>query len=107
MKTISWIGLILVFSPIIAFGVLAFLHPVGDPQESHNLFVRILDFQGTYWIRNGLPVPPPLLIAGLFLSIFLYWRFRITTSVVGIVASILILGLWCLIMIVPLLIHVN
>jgi len=107
MKKISWFALILEISPLLAFGVLAFLHPVGDPQKSHNLLVRILDFQGTYWIRNAIPVPPPLLIAGLLLSVFLWWRFGFTTARVGTVAGILLLGLWCLIMVVPLLVHVN
>ena len=24
--------------------------------------VRVLDFQGTYWMRNAIPVPAPLLL---------------------------------------------
>ena len=107
MKKISWFVLILEISPLVSFAVLALLHPVGDPQGSHNLLVRVLDFQGTYWMRHAIPVPPPLLIAGLLLSVVLWWRVRFTAARVGTVVGIVLLGLWCLIMVVPLLVHVN
>ena len=107
MKKISWFALILEISPLVSFAVLALLHPVGDPQDSHNLLVRILDFQGTYWMRHAIPVPPPLLIAGLLLSVVLWWRVRFPAARVGTVVGIVLLGLWCLIMVVPLLVHVN
>jgi hypothetical protein len=107
MKTISWFGLILVVSPLLAFGCLVFLHPVGDPQESPNLFIRFLDFQGTYWMRHAIPVPPPLLVAGLLVSVFLVRRFHSKTAWVGTVVGFVLLGLWSLIMVVPLLVHVN
>ena len=107
MKKISWFALILEISPLVSFAVLALLHPVGDPQKSHNLLVRILDFQGTYWMRHAIPVPPPLLIAGLLLSAVLWWRFRFTAARVGSVVGIVLLGLWCLMMLVPLLVHVH
>jgi hypothetical protein len=107
IRKISWFAQILEISPLVAFAVLAFLHPVGDPQESHNLLIRILDFQGTYWMRNAIPVPPPLLIAGLLLSVVLWWRVRFTVARIGTVMGIVLLGLWCLIMVVPLLVHVN
>jgi hypothetical protein len=107
MKKISWFALILEISPLVSFAVLALLHPVGDPQRSHNLLVRILDFQGTYWMRHAIPVPPPLLIAGLLLSAILWWKVGFTAARVGTVVGIILLGLWCFIMIVPLLAHVN
>jgi len=107
MKKLSCFALILEISPLISFAVLALLHPVGDPQDSRNLLVRILDFQATYWMRHAIPVPPPLLIAGLLLSVVLCWRFRFTAAWVGTVVGIVLFGLWCLIMVVPLLVHVN
>ena len=107
MKTVSWFAFILVLSPLLAFGCLVFLHPVGDPQESPNLFIRFLDFQGTYWMRHAIPVPPPLLVAGLLVSVFLVRRFHSKTAWVGTVVGFVLLGLWSLIMVVPLLVHVN
>ena len=107
MKTISWVGLILVVSPLLAFGCLSFLHPVGDPQESPSLLIRLLDFQGTYWVRHTIPVPPPVLIAGLLVSVFLLRRFHFKTARVATVVGFVLLGLWSLIMVVPLLVHVN
>jgi hypothetical protein len=88
MRKVSWFALILEISPLLALGGLASLYPVGDPQKSHNLLVRILDFQGTYWMRHAIPVPPPLLIAGLLLSVVLWWRFRFTAARVGTVVGI-------------------
>jgi uncharacterized protein (TIGR03382 family) len=107
MKKFGWFALVLEISPLVAFGVLAVLCPVGDPQKSHNLLVRILDFQGTYWMRHAIPVPPPLLLGGLVLSVLLRRRHRLTTARIGTVVGIVLLGLWCLIMVVPLLVHVN
>jgi hypothetical protein len=107
MKKIGWFALILESSPLVSFAVLALLHPVGDPQESHNLLVQILDFQGTYWLRHAIPVPPPPLLAGLLLSVFLWRRFHFASARVGTVVGIVLFGLWCLIMVVPLLVHVN
>ena len=80
MKKLSWLALALEIFPLLGFGCLGFLHPIGDPQKSHSLLVRMLDFQGTYWMRNAMPVPPPLLIAGLLLSAFLWWRGRFANA---------------------------
>jgi hypothetical protein len=107
MKKLTWFALVLEISPLLAFGCLAFLHPVGDPQDSHSVLVRMLDFQGTYWIRNAIPVPPPLLIAGLLISAFLWWRHHFASALAATVVGIVMLGLWSLIMAVPLLVHVN
>ena len=107
MKKLSWFALAFEISPLLAFGCLAFLHPVGDPQDSHSLLVRMLDFQGTYWMRNAIAVPPPLLIAGLLGSLFLWWRHRCATALAGTVVGIVLLGLWSLTTVVPLLVHVN
>ena len=107
MKRLTWFALVLEISPLIAFGFLAIVHPVGDPQSSPNLLVRLLDFQGTYWMRNAIPVPPPLLVAGLLLSGLLWWRHRFPTALIGTVVGVVLLGFWSLIMIVPLLIHVS
>ena len=107
MRHSGWFALILEFLPLFAFGLLAFLSPVGNPQESQNLLVRVLDFQASYWMRNAIPVPPPLLIAGLLLSAFLWKRHRLPVAQFGMVVGLVFLGLWCLIMLVPLLVHVN
>lgn len=72
MRKLVWIGLILEVSPALAFLLLVVLHPVGDPQDSGNMFVRILDYQGAFWIRKAIPVPPPLLFAGVCL-LFPIW----------------------------------
>jgi hypothetical protein len=107
MKLLSWFGLILVVSPLFAFGSLAVLYPVGDPQDSHNMLIRMLDFQGTYWMRNSIPVPPPLLLAGFVLSLILRKRHHLSSAKAGTILGYILLGLWSLIMVVQLLIHVN
>jgi hypothetical protein len=107
MKKLVWIGLFLEISPVLAFALLALLHPIGDPQESGNLLVRVLDYQGTYWIRHAIPVPPPLLLAGVCLLILLWLRSRLASALAGSIAGIVLLGLWSLIMVVPLFVHVN
>lgn len=103
----GWLALALVLSPLIAFGCLALLHPIGDPQRSPSVLVRILDFQGTYWIRNGLFVPPPLLVPGLLASFGLWWRTRLVCPLIGTVVGGVLLGLWAIMMVVPLLVHVH
>jgi hypothetical protein len=107
MKKLSWFALVLELSPLLAFGFLAIVHPVGDPQSSPKLLVRLLDFQGTYWMRNAILVPPPLLVVGWLLSGLLWWRLRFPTALVGTVLGIVLLGFWSLIMVVPLLVHAN
>jgi hypothetical protein len=107
MKKLSWFALALEITPLLAFGCLGFLHPVGDPQESPSVLVRVLDFQGTYWVRNAIPVPPPLLIAGVLASVLLWWRHRFTSACAGTVVGIALLGLWSIIMVIPLLVQVN
>ena len=107
MKKLSWLALILIVSPIFAFGCLMFLHPVGSPGRSPSALARLLDYQATYWIRNAIPVPPPLLVAGLMLSAFLWWRHGLPSAMAGTLIGIVLLGFWSLIMLVPLLIHVN
>jgi len=108
MKQLSWLALILEISPLLLFVVLLVVAPVGDPQESSNALIRLLDYLlGTYWIRAGRFVPPPLVAAGFLLSGVLWWRHRFPTAGVGTVLGIVLLGFWCLIMIVPLLAHVN
>jgi hypothetical protein len=107
MRKLVWIGLFLEVSPVVAFALLAVLHPVGDPQESGSRLIRLLDYQGTFWIRRGMPVPPPLLLAGVCLLIPLWRRSRSSSALAGSIAGIVLLGLWSLMMIVPLLIHVN
>lgn len=107
MKALSWLALLLQISPLLAFACLAFLHPVGDPQNSPSAMVRILDFQGTYWIRNAIPLPPPLLVVGALVSVLLWWRHRFPVALTGSVLGIALLGLWGMTMVAPLLIHVN
>ena len=104
---LGWLALALELSPLLAFCMLAVLHPVGDPQSSHSLFIRLLDYQGTYWMRQGLPVPPPLLVAGLLLSAFSWWRRRAPVAQAGVVVGLVLLALWLAVMAVPLLVHVN
>jgi hypothetical protein len=99
--------LFLEISPLLAFGLLAVLHPVGDPQESGSLLVRLLDYQGTYWMRNALPVPPPLLVLGAGVAIYAWFRQRSTCALVGMIVGCVLLVLWGLVMLVPLLLHVN
>ena len=94
-------------SPLLAFALLAILHPVGDPQTSSSLLVRFLDYQGTYWIRHVIPVPPPLLITGTGFSILLWLRYHCASALAGVIVGIVLLGLWSMIMVVPLLVHVN
>jgi hypothetical protein len=94
-------------SPLLAFVVLAMLCPVGDPQASHSVLVRLLDFQGTYWMRAGIPVPPPMLIAGLLMSLYLRFRRRAALATWGVVCGGALLFLWLLLMCVPYLCHVN
>lgn len=107
MKKLVWIGLFLEVSPVLAFALLAVMHPLGDPQESGNLLVCFLDYQGTFWIRRAIPVPPPLLLAGVCLLVPVWVRSRSAIALAGSLAGIALLGLWSLIMVVPLLIHVN
>jgi len=107
MKKLTWLGLFLEATPILAFALLAMIHPIGDPQKSGHLFVRILDYQGTFWIRQALPVPPPPLLAGVCLLIPVWLRDRSHLAGGGLLAGGALLGLWTLIMIIPLLVHVN
>ena len=107
MKRLIWIGVLLEVSPLLAFVLLGVLHPIGDPQDSGSLLLRVLDYQGTYWMRHAIPVPPPLLLAGASLLIPLWLRSRSTSALAGAVAGVVLLGLWSLIMVVPLLIHVT
>ena len=108
MKRLVWIGVVLEVSPLLAFVLLGVLHPIGDPQDSGNLLVRVLDYQGTYWTRHGIPMPPPLLLAGACLLILLWLRSRLASALAGAIAGIVLLGLWSMIMVVvPLLLHVN
>ena len=99
--------LLLEVSPFLAFASLAVLHPVGDPQEAGSFLVRLLDYQATYWMRNALPVPPPLLALGTGLALYAWLRWRTTCSRVGLVIGGGLLLLWGLVMLVPLLLHVN
>ena len=107
MKKLMWIGLFFEISPLLAFVLLGVLHPIGDPHESRSLLVRVLDYQGTYWMRNAIPMPPPLLLAGACLLILLWLRSRLASALAGAIAGVVLLGLWSLIMVVPLLVHVN
>ncbi len=107
MRTLSRLALFLEISPLLAFGCLGFLHPVGNPQKSHSLLVRMLDFQGTYWMRNAIPAPPPLLVTGLLISAILWWRHHFKSARAGTMVGIVLLGLWSFIMGIPLLVHVN
>ena len=107
MKKLVWLGVLLEVAPLMAFVLLGVLHPIGDPQDSGNLLVRVLDYQGTYWMRNAIPVPPPLLVVGACLLILLWRRSRSVGALAGAIAGVVLLSLWSLIMIVPLLVHVN
>lgn len=107
MQKVSWFALALIVSPLGAVAALAVLHPLGDPQDSASPPVRMLDFQATYWLRHALPVPPPLLVAGLLLALVAWWRARGAPALVACLAGILLLVLWALVMLVPLLVHVN
>ncbi len=104
-----WVGLALVLeiAPLIAFGLLAMLHPVGDPQKSGRLFVRFLDFQGTWWIRHGIPMPPPLLFAGNCLSIVVWLRYRSRPAAAAAVLGMTLMAFWALTMLAPILIYVE
>lgn len=106
-RTFSWIALMLISSPIWAFTCLGIFHPMGDPQTSPNGILRSLDFLASYWMRNAIPVPPPLLVVGLLISIPLWWKYRLPSALAGSILGTCLLGFWGLIMIVPLLIHVN
>jgi len=101
------VALVLEAVPLVAFAVLAVLHPVGDPQTSKDVIVRFLDFQGTYWVREGILVPPPLLALGFILSAILAWRGKALIARVGFFVGLIFLSFWALMMVVPLLIHVN
>jgi hypothetical protein len=94
-------------APLVAFAPLAVLHPVGDPQESKDVIVRFLDFQGTYWIRAGILFPPPLLALGFIVSAILAWKGKSEIAHFGSLIGLILLSCWALLMIVPLLIHVN
>ncbi len=94
-------------APIAAFALLGILHPIGDRQDSDSLLVRLLDYQGTYWMRHALPLPPPLLLAGTFLLSLVWLRRRTRSARAGAVAGLILLGLWSLVMLLPLLLHVN
>jgi hypothetical protein len=107
MKKFAWLGPLLEVSPLFAGILLALLHPLGDPQDSPSFFVRLLDYQGTYWLRNAIPVPPPLLLAGLLVCTLAWWRSGSKIALGGLVAGILMLGFWGLMMLIPLLVHVN
>ena len=107
MRRLTWLGWILVLAPIAAFALLGTLHPTGDPQDSGSLLVRFLDYQGTYWMRHALPLPPPLLLAGTFLLSLVWLRHRTRGARAGAIAGLILLGLWSLVMLVPLLLHVN
>ncbi len=107
LRRLTWLGWILVLAPIAAFALLGILHPIGDPQDSGSLLVRFLDYQGTYWMRHALPLPPPLLLAGTLLLSLIWLRRHIRSARAGAVAGLLLLGLWSLVMLVPLLLHVN
>lgn len=107
MKKLFWIGVLLEVSPLLAFVLLSVLHPMGDPQDSGSLLVRVLDYQGTYWMRNAIPMPPPLLLSGACLFFLLWLRSRLASALAGAIAGVVLLGLWSLIMVVPLLVHVN
>jgi hypothetical protein len=107
MKKLAWIAVLLEVSPLLAFALLAVFHPIGDPQKSGDLLVRVLDYQGTYWMRHAIPLPPPLLLAGTGLSVLLWMRSRLTVALAGAIAGMVALALWSLVMIVPLLVHVH
>jgi len=107
MTALAVLALLLELSPLLAFGCLAVLHPVGDPQASASLLVRLLDYQGTYWLRHGLPVPPPLLVIGFLTSLALWWRDPSGVARIGTRLGLWFLGFWALIAVVPLLVHVN
>ncbi len=107
LQTLSWLGLILVLSPLGALTLLAVLHPVGDPQRCDSLLLRILDYQGSYWIREAIPVPPPLLSVGVLISVLVRRRHRISVAQAGAIAGAILLSLWAVIMLIPLLFHVH
>ncbi|HNS48819.1 MAG TPA: hypothetical protein PKM61_04755 [bacterium] len=107
MKGLARFAVLLEILPLAAFGCLGIFHPAGDPQNSANRLIRLLDFQGTYWIRNGIPLPPPLLIAGLLLSILLWRRRKFAAARTGTWIGIVRLGMWALIMLILWLVHVN
>ncbi|MCL5281973.1 MAG: hypothetical protein M1376_18925 [Planctomycetes bacterium] len=107
MRRLTRLGWILVLAPSAAFALLGILHPMGDPQDSGSLLVPFLDYQGTYWMRHAIPLPPPLLLAGTFLLSLVWLRCRIRSARAGAVAGLILLGLWSLAMLVPLLLRVN
>ncbi len=107
MRRLTWLGWILALAPVAAVALLAILHPTGDPQDSGSLLVRFLDYQGTYWMRHAIPVPPPLLLAGTFLLSLVWLRRRLPSARAGAIAGLMLLGLWSLAMLAPLLVHVN
>jgi|GEM_PF-2538237 len=107
MRRLVCLALALEISPLAACYALVLWHPVGDPQKSGSLIVRILDYQLTYWMRNAILLPPPLLLSGLLLSLFLWKSLRLERARVAVGLGIFLMGLWCLVMVVPLLIHVD
>ncbi|TXH21802.1 MAG: hypothetical protein E6Q99_09560 [Elusimicrobia bacterium] len=105
MKKLVALGWLLVLSPALAFVVLAMAHPVGDPQSSASGVVRLLDFLGTYWVRQGVFIPPPLLAVGEAIALGLYRRTPSARPLAW--TGGVFLALWLVLMGIPFLIHVN
>lgn len=107
LKALSWLGLILALSPLGALALLAVLPPVDDLQHSGSIPPRILDFQGSYWIREAIPVPPPQLLVGVLISVLVNKRHRSAVAQTGTMVGAILLSLWAAVMLIPLLVHVN
>ncbi len=108
MKKLGLLSLFLVLLPIFSFiGLLFLAPPVGNPQDSESLVVKLLDYQITYFMREKMPFPPPLPAIGLAISLFLWKRHNIETARIAAHVGLLLLGFWLMISIVPLMIHIG
>jgi len=96
-EQVPLLALILELCPVAAFFLMRVLSPSGDPQMGPP-FVRFLDFQGSFWIRNEYFFPPPLLAIGFAAAVYSLYaeqtRARIPVLVGGLLLAIWLFILW-------------
>ena len=81
------------------------LHPVGDPQESTSLSIRLLDLSFTYWVRTAIPVSPFGLTIGVILAGYLGLK-RFEPAYKTTFAGVILFTIWFLIyFVVPIAVH--
>jgi len=115
MKSKTYLGIIGLTMIIIAFcslAILAFLMPIGSPDEKSPLFIKTLDIGLSYWIREKI-FPPPLIIFGWLLcsiEIFLGWKTKQEVSKItkfGFGLGLFLISFWVIIMLTAYTTHVN